>query len=88
MQMKAYRKIAGNGVPVETWTLERCGCEKEEPAPEPVPVPSSSADKIAALLLALAILALILDDAVGGEADDLLIPELIEQMLGKLNPAF
>jgi type VI secretion system secreted protein VgrG len=91
-QMQAYRKIAGKGRGdiVEVWTLEKCGCGKEEPAPQPVPapVPSSSADKIAALLLALAILALILDDAVGGEADDLLIPELIEQMLGKLKPAF
>ena len=89
-QIAAYNRIAGRrtGVRVEVWTLERCGCEKEEPVPPPVPVPSSSPDKLAALLLALAILALILDDAVGGEADDLLLPELIEQMLGKLKPAF
>jgi type VI secretion system secreted protein VgrG len=89
-QMRAYRKIAGNGVPVDTWTLEQCGCGEEESAPQPVPVPipSSSADKVAGLLLALAILALLLDDAIGGEADDLAIPELIEQMLGKLKPAF
>jgi type VI secretion system secreted protein VgrG len=71
------------------------------PAPPPIPplpapgVPgpssppsSSTEEKIAAVLLALLILGLILDDAVGGEADDVAIPELVEQMMKELGPAF
>ncbi len=115
-QIREYEKIAG-GAPVETWTLETCGCEEKkrervpvpvpipsptgekdkEPKPIPVPVPvpaptpapsgrppSSTGDKIEGLLIALLILGLILDDLVGGAADDFAIPALIARMLQKL----
>jgi type VI secretion system secreted protein VgrG len=118
-QIKEYKNIAG-GAPVETWTLETCGCQEKEPEPVPVPVPSpaptrqekepepvpvpvpvpaptpapngpplsSTRDKVEGLLLALLILALILDDAVGGAADDVAIPALVARMLQKLGRAF
>jgi len=40
------------------------------------------------VLIALLIIALILDDLVGGAADDIAIPPLIARMLQKLAPAF
>ncbi|MFS8070391.1 MAG: hypothetical protein ACMG6S_28850, partial [Byssovorax sp.] len=63
------------------------------PLPPPLPVPvgpkrPSTGDKVEGVILALVILALILDDAVGGEADDAAIPPLFARMIKDLGLSF
>ena len=71
---------------MEEWTPDTCGCEgKKKRVPDPVP--SRVEDAVAIAILMLLILAVVLDDVVGGEGDDVLIPELVRRLMEKLATA-
>lgn len=80
-QIKAFKRIAPPGVPVETWTTETCGCGKDEPEPKKVPV--EAPDPRTEFLALLALLAVLLaDDLIPGvgEGDDPAIPVLLARL--------
>jgi hypothetical protein len=80
-QIKAFKRIAPPGAPVETWTTETCGCAKDEPEPKKVPV--EVPDPRAEFLALLALLAVLLaDDLIPGlgEGDDPAIPVLLARL--------
>jgi hypothetical protein len=73
-----YKRIAGQS-PLLSLSPERCGC----PDPKKKPQEQPATDKPGALevtLLALALIALVADDAVGGEADDIGIPAVLARL--------
>lgn len=90
VQLEAYQTIAGNA-DVVPLSPAKCGCGRAEPKQIPVPVPQTAPERqktpvssgpggLEAALLVLGLAALILDDAVGGEADDVLIPAVIQRL--------
>jgi type VI secretion system secreted protein VgrG len=82
-QMRAYEKIAGEK-PFRVLDPEECGCPKKKQAKEPARAPVEDAKE--ALLLTLAVMVLILNDAVpGGQLDDVLIGPALTR-LGQLLP--
>jgi type VI secretion system secreted protein VgrG len=81
-QLKEYPKIAGSA-PFEVWGPNApCMCG-DEPIKHPLDVPDMDVVTIFLLLAALAIL--IADDALpGGQADDILIPEVVRRLIERL----
>jgi type VI secretion system secreted protein VgrG len=79
-----YQTIAGTA-PMQVWTPETCGCGEEEREKQRVPVPNEALE---AALIACMILLLILDDLVGGVADDVAIPPLVIELAKRLGPLF
>ncbi|XYH93890.1 VRR-NUC domain-containing protein [Sorangium sp. So ce1128] len=84
-QARDYRRIAGSA-PFEVWTPETCGCGESEQEKAPIPDSVETKDIVEAAALAVIVLVLILDDAVGGQADDVLIPPALARLAQKLAP--
>jgi hypothetical protein len=83
--VKTDYQIISGGMEVETWTPESpCYCSDNDWDLEPVPVPVDDLAK--AIALAILLIVLICDDAIGGEADDVAIPEVIKQLARQLGP--
>jgi type VI secretion system secreted protein VgrG len=81
-QERAYTRIAGSA-PVEKWGPDwPCYCSDRK-EPEPAKAPD---DVVVAGGIALLILALLLDDLVGGFADDAAIPPLVVELVKRLGP--
>jgi type VI secretion system secreted protein VgrG len=83
-----YQRING-GMEVETWTPESpCYCSDREEDPDPVRITDEDRAKIIAGAAALALLLIVLlaDDLIGGEADDVAIPGVIEALGRQLAP--
>lgn len=78
-QLAAYQEIAGPDKPLVELSPQACGCPEPEEEPERVRAPDTTSDLEKALLL-LALLGLVLDDLVGGEADDLAIPVVLARL--------
>ncbi|AKT37888.1 type VI secretion system tip protein VgrG [Chondromyces crocatus] len=90
-QRKEYRRIAGSDVLFRVLSPDDCGCpqpRKEEPRPVEEENPHGEARMV--LLMLLAAIALVLDDALpGGQADDVLLPPVLARLaagLAKLRP--
>jgi type VI secretion system secreted protein VgrG len=81
-QARAYEEIAGPA-PFQTFDPERCGCpDRKRKQEQEVTIE----DLAAVAVLTLIVVVLILDDAAGGQADDVAIPPLIARILSRLAP--
>jgi type VI secretion system secreted protein VgrG len=83
-QAKQYRKIAGNAR-FRVLRPKDCGCERKPKRKKHAE--GKVSDTAAKAALTLLLLVLILDDMVGGEADDVLIPGVLEELGKRLAPA-
>ncbi|MGK4008593.1 VRR-NUC domain-containing protein [Sorangium sp. So ce1036] len=84
-QRDDYKRIAG-AAPFEVWTPATCGCAEDNEQQVPARGSVATKDIVEAAVLAVALLVLILDDAVGGQADDVLIPPTLARLAQKLAP--
>ncbi|HTN90763.1 MAG TPA: type VI secretion system tip protein TssI/VgrG [Sorangium sp.] len=84
-QRNEYETIAGEA-PFEVWTPATCGCDDKKDEQAPAPDSVDGRDIAEAAVLTLALLVLILDDAVGGQADDILIPPTLTRLAQRLAP--
>ena len=84
-QFEQYKRIAGEA-PVDELNPELCGCpDPRQPVPQARELTATDAAEV--LMLALVVLALVLDDvAPGGQLDDPLIPPLVARILDRLAP--
>ncbi|TKD03207.1 bacteriophage T4 gp5 trimerisation domain-containing protein [Polyangium fumosum] len=85
-QQTAYERIAGDPTKVEKWGPDNpCHCSDRKEK-EPVRVPAT--DVVGTAVIAALIVVLLLDDAVGGFADDAAIPPLVIELVKRLGPLF
>ncbi|KYF93041.1 hypothetical protein BE17_08095 [Sorangium cellulosum] len=84
-QRDDYKRIAG-AAPFDVWTPATCGCATDDEEQVPARDSVETKDIVEVAALAVALLVLILDDAVGGQVDDVLIPPTLARLTQKLAP--